>query len=193
MCCKWEVFFSLQQEVICSVQQAFCWEGFLRSVSHALALSWQAGRQQSVESICFFPRSIRDHRQHRPLSLFSYFFGFLRTEISSGSITTGNQTSCTTTLAAFKRSFFFLHPLRPVLQLCASMDCICVFLSEGLDCSSGFYWGQIGLWRQQQQQQQQLNTNTTTVTSIEKITVRWPVIPTRHLLPLLLLLCYKRG
>lgn len=49
VCCKWEVFFfslSLQQEVICSVQQAFCWEGFLRSVSHALALSRQAGSSQ---------------------------------------------------------------------------------------------------------------------------------------------------
>lgn len=47
VCCKWEVFFlSLRQEVICSVQQAFCWEGFLRSVSHALALSRQAGSSQ---------------------------------------------------------------------------------------------------------------------------------------------------
>lgn len=48
MCCKWELCFffrppPLRQEVICSVQQAFCWEGFLRSVSHALALSRQAG------------------------------------------------------------------------------------------------------------------------------------------------------
>ena len=68
-------FFSLRQEVICSVQQAFCWEGFLRSVSHALALSRQAGRQQSVESICssFAVSVIIDNID---LPLFSHFLDF---------------------------------------------------------------------------------------------------------------------
>ncbi len=186
-------FFSLRQEVICSVQQAFCWEGFLRSVSHALALSRQAGKQAAVRrDYLLFPRSIRDHRQHRPFSVLLLFWIFeARNQRQQQQHHRWKPNKLHHNTGSLLETFLSLHPLPPLPQCCVSMDCVCIFLSDGLDCSSGFHWEQIGLWRQQQQQQQ-LNT-TTTVTSIEKIAVRWPVIAKRRLLPVPLLLCYRRG
>lgn len=62
------------------------------------------GRQQSVKTIRFFPRSIREHLQRRAFSLV-LLFGFLKLEISSN-ITAESQTSCTTTLGAFSETLF---------------------------------------------------------------------------------------
>lgn len=109
------VFFPspLQQEVICSVQQAFCWEGFLISVTHALALSQEAA---AVSWECtILPCSACDHLQRNPLSVFLlfefFFFFFFKLEIgSSSSITVGNQTSCSTSLVAI---LFFLSAAFP--------------------------------------------------------------------------------
>lgn len=168
------VFFSspLRQEVIRSVQQAFCWECFLISVSHALARSREAA---AVSWECtIFPCSVCDHLQRNPLSVFLLFgFFFFKAEDRQQQHHRWESNKLLHNVGS--------HPLLPQPQRCVSMDRLCV---SGF---CGFHCQQVGLWWQQP-------TNTTKAqSSAEKITLRWPVIANRRLLPVPLLLCYRRG
>lgn len=189
VCCKWEVFFlpPTGSDLQCSASLLL---RRFSQISESCFSSEPAGRQQSVESICSSSLAVSVIIDNIDLSLFSYFLDFWgwKSAAAAASPPLETKQAAPQHWQPF-RDLFPLHPLLLLPQCCVSMDCVCTFLTDGLDCSSGFHWEQIGLWRQQQQQ---LNT-TTTVTSIEKITVGWPVIAKRRLLPVPLLLCYRRG
>lgn len=104
-------------------------------ISESCFSSEPAGRQQSVESICSsLVASVIIY--NIDLSLFSYFLDFEarnqqqhhRWKLNKLHHSTGRL---------LKTFSFHLHLLLP--QRCVSMDCACIFLSDGLDCSSGFH------------------------------------------------------
>lgn len=144
---------SLEQEVICSVQQAFCWEGFLRSVSHALALSRQAGsRVFALQFQCPWSSAVE-------ILYFYFFLLFHFLDFKAGIY------SKTAREKLHHSSFFFLSlPLSQML--CFHGLCVYIPLWR-IACSSGFYSAGIGLWWQRQNRPQ-LTTNTVTLTRKEK-------------------------
>lgn len=145
-----------------------------------------AGRQQPAESICSFLAVsvvISDIHLFSLPVLGIFFFFFLRSSSKKKKQEHRSLKNCTPKTG--RVVFFFI--LDFLCYSVVSTDLV----SNGLYFCSGFYWETIGLWWQQQLCT--LNRHCKLNREEKKITVRWPVIAERRSLPVLLLLCYRRG